>query len=421
VANHQLPTKLAFLFEPHRYKVAKGGRGSAKSWGFARALLLLGLKKKLFIVCAREIQKSIKDSVHRLLSNQIELMGLKGSYDVKRETIIGDNGTEFVFAGLRHNVDNIKSLEGADIVWVEEAHNVSRQSWAKLIPTVRKDGSEIWISFNPELDGDATYQDFAVNPPASACVVTMNWRDNPWFPAVLKAEMEELKAKDEDAYLHVYEGQTRQALEGAIFKEELRQARLDERIGYFPYRDDKPVDVHFDLGWSDCTSFACVQWRGNEARFVFAHQDRLKKIQHYVGILKDRGYIFNRIYMPHDAKNENVISDLNALDTVRKLLPGVSVVLVPRAATKRSGIQEAKTLFAQCTFDQKGCQDFLAELGRYRYEHDVDTGKWGNDPYHDEASHYGDVMRSFGRMTRGVKTFSKQYVAVTTWDVLGTR
>src|SRR6185437_8216085 len=174
------PEKLSYLFKPKRYKVAYGGRGGAKSWGFARALLILGAQKPLRILCARETQKSIQDSVHKLLSDQVKALGLEEFYQVQKAAIIGANGTEFAFAGIRQNVGNMKSFEGCDICWVEEAQNVSKHSWSVLIPTIRKEGSEIWVSFNPELETDETYQRFVIRPYPGCEPVKINWSDNPW-------------------------------------------------------------------------------------------------------------------------------------------------------------------------------------------------------------------------------------------------
>lgn len=188
-ANVQFPEALQFLFEPHRYKVAYGGRGSAKSWGFARSLLVQAASRKMRILCTREVQKSIKDSVHKLLSDQIQAMGLGGHFDVLNTEIRGINGSEFIFGGLAdHTVESIKSYEGIDVCWVEEAQSVSKRSWDILIPTIRKEGSEIWVTFNPELDTDETYKRFVENSPTDSVVVKMNWRDNPWFPPVLNQE-----------------------------------------------------------------------------------------------------------------------------------------------------------------------------------------------------------------------------------------
>jgi len=176
----QFPKKLEFLFEPSRIKAIYGGRGSGKSWGVARALLIMGANKPLRILCAREVQKSIKQSVHTLLSDQIQALGLGAFYEILEAEIRGQNGTLFSFAGLATNtVESIKSFEGCDIAWVEEAQTVSKRSWDILIPTIRKPASEIWVTFNPDVDTDDTYQRFVVNPPEFAKVVKVNWSDNP--------------------------------------------------------------------------------------------------------------------------------------------------------------------------------------------------------------------------------------------------
>ena len=149
------PEKLQFLFTPYRYKVAFGGRGSGKSYNFAQALILLAAQKPLRILCTREVQKSIKQSVHLLLSDQIKRLGLGSFFTILETEIRGSNGSLFMFAGLaQHTVESIKSIEGCDIVWVEEAQTVSKKSWDILIPTIRKNDSEIWVSFNPDLDTD---------------------------------------------------------------------------------------------------------------------------------------------------------------------------------------------------------------------------------------------------------------------------
>ena len=166
----EFPEKLQFLFQPQRYKVLYGGRGGVKSWSIAQALLMKGRKDTLRILCARELMKSIEESVHALLKTQIERLNLSHFYQVEKAHIYGLNGTVFAFAGLR-DAANLKSYEGFDIVWIEEAANCSKRSWDMLIPTIRKTGSEIWASFNPELDTDETYKRFILNPPSTAVVV----------------------------------------------------------------------------------------------------------------------------------------------------------------------------------------------------------------------------------------------------------
>lgn len=217
-ARAEFPEKLAFLFQPARYKVAYGGRGGAKSWGFARALLVQAAQRKRRVLCAREFQVSIRDSVHRLLSEQITALGLDALYRVGSETIEGTNGSEFIFAGIRSNVSRIRSMEGIDICWVEEAEKISEHSWTVLIPTIRKAGSEIWITFNPQDEKDPTYQRFVVKPPPSAVVMPIGWKDNPWFPDELEKEREYLYRVDPEAAEHVWGGQLRKNSQAAVLR-----------------------------------------------------------------------------------------------------------------------------------------------------------------------------------------------------------
>ena len=239
------PAPFQPLFQPHRYKVYYGGRGSGKSMSFARALLILGATRPLTVLCTREIQTSINDSVHRLLREQAEALGLGGFYTVTKSAIYGQNGTEFTFKGLRFNSREIKSTEGVDICWVEEGQAVSADSWDVLIPTIRKPGSEIWISFNPLDETDPTFQRFVVNPPDNAYVRKVNFDENPYFPDVLANEMEWLKKRDYQSYLHIWEGEVRKHSNALVF------------AGYFSVEDfETPRDARFYQGadWG----FACL-------------------------------------------------------------------------------------------------------------------------------------------------------------------
>lgn len=212
-----LPEYAVGLFEPMRYKVLYGGRGAARSWSVARALLIKAAEAPLRVGCFREFQKSIRDSVHRLLTDQIDLLALPG-YEVTNHEIRHANGSLFLFEGLRHNVTKIKSLEGIDIAWVEEAERVSKSSWDVLIPTIRKVGSEIWLTFNPDLEDDPTYQRFVVHPPPRTWVKQVSADDNPWFPAELAAEREYLYAVDPDAAACEWGGECRKASDAQILR-----------------------------------------------------------------------------------------------------------------------------------------------------------------------------------------------------------
>jgi phage terminase large subunit len=388
----EFPKKLQPLFQPCRYKVLYGGRGGAKSWAIARALLIMGAQRPLRILCARELQKSIKDSVHKLLADQVSNLQLDSKYEVQQATIKGTNGTEFFFEGLRHNSNQIKSYEGVDICWIEEAQTTSRSSWRYLIPTIRKEGSEIWISFNPELEEDETYQRFVVNPPEESVIMPVSWRDNPWFTDVLKKELEHDKERNYAEYLVTWEGHCRVAVEGAIFEDELRVANTETRITSVPCDTTKPVNTFWDLGHGDQTAIWFIQKIGFEYHIIDFYQNARKKIQHYMQVLQEKGYIYGTDYLPHDGTS-NHLTGSSVEETMVSL--GRRVEIVPRIQAKTDAINAARTVFPMCYFDSERCSEGLQSLKRYRYDVDADTGKVSKNPLHDIYSDGADAFQTF--------------------------
>jgi phage terminase large subunit len=192
--NIDIPLVYSFLFDKARYKISYGGRAAGRSWSFIRALLIKSLEKKRLILCCREIQTSIKESVYRLLVEQIELLNLSSMFIITQQNIIAKTtGSEFIFKGLFRNINAIKSLEGIDICDIEEAETVSEESWKILLPTfMRKPGAEVWIKFNTRYVDDPTYQRFVVNPPHDSIIKFTTWRDNKYFSE------ESRKEKDQD-------------------------------------------------------------------------------------------------------------------------------------------------------------------------------------------------------------------------------
>lgn len=250
------------LFDPHRYKVLYGGRGAARSWTFARLGLLRAAEKEYRILCCREIQNSIRDSVHKLLSDQIETMGLGGFkvYDQEiRHTI---TGSLFAFEGLRYNVNKIKSYEGIDFAWVEEAEKVSNQSWQTLIPTIRKEGSEIWVNFNPDQETDPTYTRFVTNSPPDSYIRKVSWRDNKWFSDVLRAEKDYLYRVDPEAAAHVWDGETRQNTDAQILHGKWRVEAFEPMESWAgPYQGA-------DWGFSRSPTTLVRCWIANDRLFI---------------------------------------------------------------------------------------------------------------------------------------------------------
>ena len=389
--NIEFPAKLKPLFQPCRYKVYHGGRGSGKSWGVARALLIQAAQQKLRVLCTREVQKSLKESVHALLSDQVEAMGLSGFYSILESEIRGKNGSVFLFAGLQqHTVDSIKSFEGCDRVWVEEAQSVSGKSWDVLIPTIRKPGSEIWITLNPQLDSDETYQRFIAIPPPDAQVVEMNYSDNPFFPAVLEAErLHAQRTMKAEKYAHIWEGKCMPAVDGAIYFDEVSKAQDEGRITRVS--PDKLLRTHavFDLGWNDAMSIIMVQRSTSELRIVDYIEDSHKKLSDYSDMLKAKPYTWGQVWLPHDGFSKDYKTGKSAEEMMKAL--GWNVKRIPNMDIE-GGIKAAREVFERIWFDKDKTVRLIECLKRYRRNIGQKTGEAGT-PLHDEFSHGADSFR----------------------------
>jgi phage terminase large subunit len=322
-------------------------------------------------------------------------------YEITQSSIRGKNGTEFFFVGLRNNISNVKSIEGVSIAWVEEAQTVSATSWNTLIPTIRADNSEIWVSFNPELETDETYQRFVVNPPENSVVTKINWNDNPWFPDTLRLEKDSLKLRDMQAYNTVWEGICRQTVDGAVFARELQQADMEQRITRVGYDPSKPVHAVFDLGWSDATAIWFVQFIGMETRLIRYIEDSQKTITDYLSKMQTYGYIYDTLWLPHDAENKTLAAAGRSIEQIVKAA-GFKTRIIPRTPVVDS-INAARTLFRNCWFDRENCHDGLQCLRHYRYEVDPETKQFSKNPLHDQYSHGADAFRMLGLMVNEPK------------------
>lgn len=196
---------------PSTYKVMWGGRGGLKTFSFSRIAIALAAAMPLRILCAREVMTAIRESVHSSLREQIHLLHLESVYEVQQYSIKSACGSEFIFEGINNNPEGLQSLHGVDICWIEEAANISKRSWEVVPATfIRKGGAEIWVSFNPNLENDATSKRFLgdVLPPRTRIIET-NWRDNPWLDEKMLEEKDYLARVDPDSYMHVWEGKCR--------------------------------------------------------------------------------------------------------------------------------------------------------------------------------------------------------------------
>jgi phage terminase large subunit len=268
--NLQVPRKLRPLLQPARYKGAHGGRGGAKSHFFAQLAVATNYARPARGVCIREVQNSIKDSVKQLIEDKISANGLDAFFEIKRDEIVGKNGSLMVFRGMQsYNAENIKSLEGFDWAWIEEAQTLSERSLRMLRPTIRKDGSEIWASWNPRHDVDAIDQFLrGAHKPEDAIVVEVNWNDNPWLPDVLRAEKDRDHAADPEMAEHVWGGGYEIVSEGAYLARWIATAEKEGRVGHFPYDPRFRLRTGWDLGIDDHTVIWFVQDDGRQATVV---------------------------------------------------------------------------------------------------------------------------------------------------------
>jgi phage terminase large subunit len=413
----EFPEKVRFLFDPHPYKVLFGGRDGIKSWSIARALLVLGAQHRLRWLCARETQQSIAESVHRLLADQISKLGLEPFYRVEKARIVGTvehqagmygrkldqpGPSEFVFAGLKHNVNQIKSFEALDGVWVEEAANVSRNSWDVVIPTIRKEGSEIWVSFNPELDTDETYLRWITNPPPGAVVIRTSYLDNLWLSETSRARIEHLKETDQASYDCIYGGATKSVIEGAVYREEIARLEKEGRIARVPYDASRPVHTFWDIGWGDLAAIWFAQVFPFEYRLIDYAEGNHQSVADWLRVLQAKGYVYGTDYLPHDAKAHTMGTGKSVEELMRAA--GRKVKVLERLSIA-DGINAVRTIFPQCWFDAEKCVDGIQALRRYRYGVIQTLGVPTRQPLHDEASHPADAFRQFAV---GVKAPKKE-------------
>jgi len=393
----EVPDKLAPLWTPARYKILYGGRGGTKSWGIARALLLQGADDPLRVLCARETQLSIRQSVHRLLSDQIIELGLTNHYEILQSEIKGINGTLFTFAGLSAlTVDSIKSFEGADRCWVEEGQTVTKESWKILVPTIRKSGSEIWVSFNPDLDTDDTYVRFIENTPPNTILIPVSWRDNPWLTKELRDEMEHLKRTDPDEYDNVWEGICRPAAQGAIYTREMAALAQSKRVCNLPADPQLKTHSIWDLGFNDQTSIIIVQINKSELRIVDYIEDNLRDMAYYASELKKLPYNWGSHYVPWDGSDDRYkLTGKSPQSIVRSFLGSCSVA--PKADVEM-GIKQARLIFSRCYFDKDKTLRLRECLKRYKRIIPPSTDEPAT-PMHDEYSHGADAFRYLAMVT----------------------
>ena len=385
------------LLAPARYKGAFGGRGSGKSHFFGERLVLRCVDEPgLRAVCIREVQKTLAQSSKRQIEQKIAAFGVGRAFRVLEDRIITPGNGVIIFQGMQdHTAESLKSLEGFKIAWIEEAQSLSQRSLALLRPTIRTDGSEIWASWNPQRKSDAIDEFLRQKKPDGAIVVEANWRDNPWFPAELKAERElDLKLYPE-RYAHIWEGDYARAFDGAYFARGLAEARDQGRIGKVAADPLLPLRACFDLGGSgasaDAMAIWIVQWVGQEIRVLDYIEGVGQVLAYYVGELRRRGYRDALCVLPHDGINENSITGKRYADHLRDAGFSVDVVRNQGRGAASMRIEAVRRILPRCWFNAASTEAGRDALGYYHERRD-DQRNIGLGPEHDWSSHAADAF-----------------------------
>ena len=386
------------LLEPARYKGAHGGRGSGKSHFFAEYIIESHiLDQNQSTVCVREIQKSLDQSVKRLLESKIEELNAGFYFEIQESKILSKHGKGvIIFQGMQnHTADSIKSLEGYDRAWVEEAQTLSQFSLDLLRPTIRKPNSEILFSWNPRYKTDPVDILLRKNPPPDTIVVQANWSDNPWFPDVLRKEMEFDFDNDPDKAEHIWNGAYGSS-QGAILARWIGKARRSGRINNAIRFDvlGMPIEVSADLGFRDTASF--WYWQRVPGGFNLLKYDGdngldadewIPRIQEN---LKELGTL-GKIWLPHDARAKTFQSRHTTMERFIESFGIEKVGLVPQSK-KQDQINAARSILDRCAFNEDLCADGLDGLEAWEFIYNEDAGVFSREPNHNWASHPSDAF-----------------------------
>lgn len=393
------------LLEPARYKGAHGGRGSGKSHFFAGLGVEDALRypgdhgEGLRMVCIREVQKSLKESAKRLLEDKLNEYGLgaRDGFKVWKESIETPGDGVIIFQGMQDaTAENVKSFEGFHRAWAEEAQTLSERSLALLRPTIRADASELWFSWNPRRATDPVDQLLRNDPrPTDAVVVSANWYNNPWFPAVLEQERTDCLANEPDQYDHVWDGGYASVLRGAYYAQSLQAAKEQGRITPLALDPLMGVCAYWDIGGTgaraDATAIWVAQHVGGQIRVLDYYEAQGQPLSTHVEWLRANGYGNARCILPHDGAAHDKVHQVSFESALRQA--GFAVEIVPNqgAGAARKRIEAARRRFPAIWFDRDKTEPGRAALGWYHERHD-ETRNIGLGPEHDWSSHGADAF-----------------------------
>lgn len=392
----QLPEYAGLCWEDYRHLALYGGRGGAKSWTVAEYLLIDGAEQERRVAGCREIQRNISESVKQGLDDGIARLGMQDFYESTQDKIYGlRNNTLFTFMGLWRNPQGIKSLEGYDRCWIEEANRASQRSIDILTPTLRKEGSRFLWTWNPEYDFDPVDRMFrGASPPPRSIVRRVGWQDNPWFPSDLREQMEALYASDPDKAEHIYGGEYVKAVEGAYYAKALRLAREQQRFVTLAVDGNFGVRAYWDLGHTDATAVWVVQFVGERINVLDYCEGLGQPPGYYMNWLRAQGHEGCVCVLPHDGAAVHPDNPV-AMSYESQLKSAGFHPRVIRNQGKGAAIQRKDAVlrvFPRIWFDEDRTREGVRALGHYHEKRSEDERNVGMGPEHDWSSHGADAF-----------------------------
>jgi phage terminase large subunit len=402
----EIPDKLVPVFEGEAlYRGAYGGRGSAKTRSFAKMAAVWGLKfaqagEDGVIVCGREFMNSLDDSSLAEVKAAIASEPwLAAAYDVGEKYVrTKDRRIQFAFIGLRHNLESIKSKARIRLLWVDEAEEASEQAWMVAIPTVREEGSEIWVTWNPKRRKSATNKRFRIDPPKDSKIVELNYQDNPWFPKTLDKIRAEDEEKRPDSYPHVWGGDYVSVVEGAYFAKSLNEAKRAGRISRVSFDPIMRVRVFCDLGGTGAKADAFAMWPaqfiGKEIRTRDYYEAQGQPLATHIHWLHSQGYTPDRtdIYLPHDGGTNDRVIDVSFESAFRAAQYAVTVIPNQGKGAAKLRVEAGRRVFPSIWFDEESTTAGREAVGWYHEKKSDDERDVGLGPEHDWSSNGADAF-----------------------------
>lgn len=402
-ARIKLPPKLVPVFTGEAdIRGAYGGRGSAKTRTFAkmtavRAYIWSKAGREGIILCGRQFMNSLDDSSLEEIKAAIQSEDwLLDHFEIGEKYIKTKDGRiAYKFVGLDRNVDSVKSKSRILLCWVDEAEPVTEEAWQKLIPTLREEDSELWVTWNPEKKNSATHKRFRMASDPRMKVVEMNWRDNPWFPAILERKRKADQRDRPESYEHVWEGDFVTVMEGAYFAKHLTEAKLKGRIGNVSPDPLMTKRAFWDIGGTgakaDGTAIWVAQFVGREIRVLDYYEAQGQPLATHVEWLRDNGHAKALCVLPHDGSSNEKVYDVSYESALKEA--GFEVKVVPNQgkAAAKMRVEAAWRLFPSIWFNEATTRGGRDALGWYHEKRDADRNI-GLGPEHDWSSHGADAF-----------------------------